>query len=475
MWEMEMSMLRIVTRPRAIAPAILSIAFVGVSMRPARAVPAFAAQTGQPCQMCHIGALGPQLTPYGRNFKIKGYTLTGGTGIMSKVHLAAWLQTEFSSYQKKLPPDGVTPDFSDNNNLFINAASVFYAGRVTDNIGVFLQGTYDNVAKVFAQDNSEVRVVGSGTAAGHSVDYGVSFNNAPGWSDPYNSNYLWGYPFISNGIAPAPNASPILAGAVQDNSLGAVGYAWIDQHIYVDLGGYESQPTGFQKVFGETYGPGSSTGLEPWASLTYAWFWGDNNAHIGGHYFYGRYSPATDVRSSNGQFGNNSYQDFMLSNGYQYIGEDLTNVFTIDGLYDYETQNLVGSSNVDSPFYSSSKAHNNLSEFKEWATYYYQETYGATIGFDKIWGNSNDLLYNTGANDTTGSIKGSPNSTSFSIEGDWVPFGKEDSFWRPFINMKLGIQYTFYTEFNGSSKNYDGFGRNASDNNTLFVFLWTVF
>ena len=472
---MGITTLRDVALPGRLAPAIVLVALAEGAFQPARAVPSFAAQTGQPCQTCHIGALGPQLTPYGRNFKIKGYTLTGGEGIASQVHVAAWVQTEVSSIQKDLPPSGVTPDFGRNNNVFINAVSLFYSGRITDHVGVFLQGTYDNVGKSFAQDNSEVRVVGATKAFGHNVDYGFSFNNAPGWSDPWNSNYLWGYSFISNGVAPGPNASPILGGAIQDNSLGVVGYAWIDQHIYVDLGGYQSQPPGYQKIFGESYGPGSSTGLEPWASLTYAWFWGNNNAHLGGHYFYGRYNPTTDVRSTDGRYGHNSYEDFMFNNGYQYISDDFDHVFTIDGFYVYEKQKLNGSSNIFSPYYASSKAANRLSEFKEWATYYYQETYGGTIAFDKVWGNRNNLLYNTGADDSTGSIKGSPNSTSFTFEADWVPFGKEDSFWRPFINWKLGLQYTVYTQFNGSGKNYDGFGRAASDNNTIFAFLWTVF
>ena len=40
----------------------------------AAAVPAFAVQTGQPCVACHVGGFGPQLTPYGRDFKIRGYT-----------------------------------------------------------------------------------------------------------------------------------------------------------------------------------------------------------------------------------------------------------------------------------------------------------------------------------------------------------------------------------------------------------------
>ena len=462
---------------RLIAPLLSAFALVLLigTVNRAGAVPSFAAQTGQPCQTCHIGALGPQLTPYGRNFKIKGYTLQGGTGIASQVHLALWVQSGLSSIQKDLPPSGVTPDFGRNNNIFVSAVSLFYSGRITDHVGVFLQASYDNVGKAIAQDNSDIRVIGDTELFGHDVDYGFTFNNAPGWSDPYNSNYLWGYPYISNNLAPSPNAGSILGGALQDNSLGVVGYTWIDQHIYLDLGGYVSQPPGYQKVFGESYGPGSSTGLEPWASVTYAWFWGNNNAHLGGHFFYGRFNPTTDVRSSDGRYGHDSYTDFLFSNGYQYIGDENVNVFTVDGFYDFEYQHLAGSSNVFNPSYSSSRTNNHLNEAKEWATYYYKETYGATIAFDKIWGNSNDLLYNTGADDSTGSIKGLPNSTAFIVEGDWVPFGKPDSFVHPFLNWKLGLQYTIYTQFNGSGKNYDGFGRAASDNNTFFLFLWTVF
>jgi hypothetical protein len=41
--------------------------------------------------------------------------------------------------------------------------------------------------------------------------------------------------------------------------------------------------------------------------------------------------------------------------------------------------------------------------------------------------------------------------------------------------MKVGVQYVAYTMFNGGSRNYDGFGRDASDNDTLFVYVWTAF
>ena len=66
-------------------------------------------------------------------------------------------------------------------------------------------------------------------------------------------------------------------------------------------------------------------------------------------------------------------------------------------------------------------------------------------------------------------------SNAFIIEADWVPFGKEDSWLHPLANLKLGLQYTAYTQFNGAASNYDGAGRNASDNNTLLLFGWLMF
>jgi len=41
--------------------------------------------------------------------------------------------------------------------------------------------------------------------------------------------------------------------------------------------------------------------------------------------------------------------------------------------------------------------------------------------------------------------------------------------------VKLSLQYTAYSKFNGGSSNYDGFGRNASDNNTAYALLWFAY
>lgn len=42
------------------------------------------------------------------------------------------------------------------------------------------------------------------------------------------------------------------------------------------------------------------------------------------------------------------------------------------------------------------------------------------------------------------------------------------------ISVKISLQYTIYNKFNGASSNYDGFGRDASDNNTLYALVWAM-
>ena len=54
--------------------ATATLALIGVLLPSgANAIPAFARQTEQPCVTCHVGAFGPQLTDYGRDFKMNGY------------------------------------------------------------------------------------------------------------------------------------------------------------------------------------------------------------------------------------------------------------------------------------------------------------------------------------------------------------------------------------------------------------------
>ena len=58
-----------------------------------------------------------------------------------------------------------------------------------------------------------------------------------------------------------------------------------------------------------------------------------------------------------------------------------------------------------------------------------------------------------------------PNSSGYIAELDYLPIQ----------NVRLVLQYTGYTKFDGGRTNYDGLGRNAGDNNTLFANVWVAF
>ena len=74
----------------------------------AHAVPAFARQTGQNCNACHVSF--PELTPYGRYFKLSGYTLGkplfSGHGLgLNFVPLAAMAQVGYTNTRKNHQTD----------------------------------------------------------------------------------------------------------------------------------------------------------------------------------------------------------------------------------------------------------------------------------------------------------------------------------------------------------------------------------
>ena len=50
-----------------------------------------------------------------------------------------------------------------------------------------------------------------------------------------------------------------------------------------------------------------------------------------------------------------------------------------------------------------------------------------------------------------------------------------EAFWTPIQYIRIGAQYTAYSRYNGASTNYDGLGRNARDNNSLFLYVWAAY
>src|SRR5689334_7104136 len=81
---------------RILGTSLIVIGLCVAGMGTAEAVPSYAVQTGQPCTACHVGGFGPQLTPFGRQFKLEGYTLRGPQDFvapLSAMAVAAYLHT----------------------------------------------------------------------------------------------------------------------------------------------------------------------------------------------------------------------------------------------------------------------------------------------------------------------------------------------------------------------------------------------
>ncbi|MGD0430467.1 MAG: hypothetical protein ABSA58_05195 [Acetobacteraceae bacterium] len=432
----------------------------------ARAIPAFAQQTGQPCTACHIGAFGPQLTAFGRAFKISGYTQTGGDAAVP-IPLSLMLLGSYSNTTKGQGGPAAN-NYGANGNFAMDQISLFLGGRINDYAGALIQGTFDGIASAFHLDNSDLRVTAPITVHDTELRLGLDINNGPTVQDPYNSSYAWGYPFVASALVPTPTAQPLLASGLIGNSVGATVYSWYDRSLYLEGGLYNTYGPSVLSWTGNAYGPGSTTNPAPYLRAAYEWNWNGQSAHVGGIFLHSNINPAYAPFSATGSFGHDSYTDYAVDGGYQYLG-DGTNVVSLLGIVDHERQNLIGSFNSG----AASQAGNSLNQARATLTYYYQQTYGLTMSWQRTWGSPNPLLFP--AAPLSGSANGKPNSNALILEADWVPFGKADSWASPWLNLKLGVQYTIWTQFNGGTSNYDGFGRAASDNNTLYVFAWLIF
>jgi hypothetical protein len=160
------------------------------------------------------------------------------------------------------------------------------------------------------------------------------------------------------------------------------------------------------------------------------------------------------------------YNDIGFDATYQYTTDDAAHAVSANFFAVREKQTL------DSSFAGAASANgvDHLNTVSLDVSYAFHQTWDFTVGLFNTTGTTDTGLYTPGT--VSGSLNGSPASRGYSLQVEYVPFGKLDSFARPWLNVRVGLQYTAYTRFNGADANYDGFGRNAGDNNTLFGFVW---
>ena len=185
------------------------------STGPQQAVPAFAEQTGRNCAACHVGGFGPELTQFGREFKLGGYTLRmHGAVPLSAMAVASWTHTA----KDQVPPP---EHLSRNNNLVLDQASLFVAGGIGDHLGGFAQlVTYDGVGRAWSWDNIDLRAVTNAKLFGADSILGLTVNNNPTVQDPWNTLPAWGFPFTDTAVSPTPDAGELIDDPLAANVIG---------------------------------------------------------------------------------------------------------------------------------------------------------------------------------------------------------------------------------------------------------------
>jgi len=410
----------------------------------AHAVPSFARQTGEECGVCHVGAFGPQLTPYGQSFKLSGYTDAKDTKFrlpLSGMVVANWTHT---SKDQVPAPDHFDP----NDNAVFQEVSLFLAGRLTPNIGAFVQGTYSGVDRVTALDQADIRLAHHFEWNDKDLLLGLSLNNNPTITNPNNTMGAWRFPYTAADLAPAPANTTMLDDMLGQQVAGLNGYALLDHTWYAEFGGYKTLSVNTLQSLNDLQDPEEDVGrinnIAPYWRLSWMKDAGTHSMSLG---LFGMVADIKPDRTSGGPY--DKYRDIGIDGSWELVGTG-NDVFTMNGSYTHETRNA--------DFSGNGSGHLNRLDLN--ACWHHNKAYGLTGGLFDVKGSENAALWETDS--------GKPDSNGYIVQADWTPFGKHDSWNAPWANVRLGLQYTGYNRFDGTSKN-------AGDNNSLSAFAWFSF
>lgn len=458
----------------------------------ARAVPSFARQTGMACAACHT--VFPALTHFGRVFKANGYVLDNLQQVravnsdrqqllsLSRTPtFSVMMQISYTTLNKRLP-DGSTgnpnaPGLTQSGTAgFPQQLSLFYAGKIAPHLGVFSQITYGNDSGTIGIDNTDVRFAKEIVLPHkNTLTYGISLNNNPTVQDLWNDTPAWGFPYAASDAVVSPLAATQIDGTLAQSVAGLTGYIFFDESLYVEFGGYRSAPQGQVNELTGQAGPldGSFSnvieGISPYWRVAYEYDWGANALEVGTYGAEFKLHPGGGLALEG---PDNRFQDIAEDFQYQYVGEN--NIVTVAGTRIHENMHL-DASYLDQ---ASANVSDSLTTSRIWASYYYQRKYGGQLEWFSTTGSTDNLLYPAtvpGGCDLPDngplscgvitSANGSPDTDGFVGQVDYLPW----------LNVKLALQYTYYDKFNGATNNYDGVGRNAADNNSLYLMLWYAF
>ena len=420
-----------------------------------RKVPAFSRQTGLACSACHYQF--PQLTPFGRSFKLNGYSLVG---LKPVVEPNAKKGSSLSLLP--IPPIAVMlmasgshlgearPGAQNDNAEMPQQLSLFMAGALTPHLGALLQVTYEGASGTVGIDNSDIRYVTRTQIAAKSAVVGITLHNNPTVQDVWNTTPAWGYPFISSDATPGAAAGAIIDGTLAQQVLGLGAYGLWNNLLYVEATGYRTAQQGVS--------PPDSTATNVIHGVAPYWRAALQHQFGSTYGMVGTYGLATQLYPS-GVTGltdrhTDAAVDAQIEQPFGGGGVVIARATWINE--EQRLAALFASGGADQLRHTLNTAQIN-------ATFEPSQAYGGTIGYFSTTGTRDTLLY--AASPLVGSHTGKPLTDGFIEEFDVNP-------WQ---NIRIGIQGVEYSRFNGAATNYDGVGRPASGNNTVYVFTWVAF
>ena len=429
-------------------------AYMAARMAGAHGIPSFARQTGLACSACHYQFL--TLTPFGRKFKLNGYTLTnlpllvekdsangGRLGLSPFSLLSAMVTTSVSHTKDDLP------DTQNDAVALPQELSGFLAGRISPNIGLFSQFTYAGADGAFGIDNVDLRFAAKTTVGGSTeMTYGLTVNNNPTVQDLWNTTPAWSFPFIGSEGAPGGAASTMIDGGLSQNVLGVGSYTMVGNLVYGEFSIYRSA---FQGTAAPSSATGAIHGVAPYWRVALQKEWEHQYLMVGTFGLHTSLFP--DVLAG----PRNTYSD--VGADAQFESKAGAGNLVVRGAWIHERQTLDATVAAG----GSVNAKNTLKVLRLNASYYPRQWIGVTSGWFDTRGSSDAGLY--APNPVDGSVSGNPKTNGFIGEVDV----------NPWENTRFGLQYTAYSNFNGGKTNYDGSGRDASGNDTLFAFAWLAF
>lgn len=439
--------------------------FTAMAPPKAEAVPSYARQTGLPCSGCHYNP--PELNPAGRKFKLTGYVdkadetkVVKADGaktrapleLLASLPLSVMMDVSFTSTKSPQPT-------TQNGNFEMpQDISLFLSGAWTSHVGSFLQVTYSTQNDHFSMDNTDIRYANSTKWGGKEFVYGLDINNNPTVEDLWNSTPAWGFPWVASDIAPTPNASAFMNGGLAQDVGGIGAYGMWDNHLYLDLALYRSEHVG-----GTQPNPGAGAtfnirGVAPYWRLAWQQLTGKTQFEFGTYGMHVRSTPNQITAADGSSVPTDSYTDVALDTQ---VDQTLfrKDVLSFRATYIRENNDLLGSL---SQGLVAQGAHR-LNTVMANAEYHFGNKYSGTFGWFNTTGTSDATLYPQ--NPVSGNLNGDPRGAGYIANV---------SVW-PWQNMQLAAQYTGYTRFNGGNINYDGAGRNASGNNTVYLDIKFLF